>query len=56
MISTRPVATKVNVAMVVTGEGMPRGYEVFAGNTTDVNTVEQIVGTMEKRYGHAHRV
>ena len=42
--------------MVVTRDGMPLGYEVFPGNTTDVNTVEQIVGTMEERYGRANRV
>jgi len=26
---------------------MALGYEVFAGNTADVNTVEHIAGTME---------
>jgi transposase len=35
---------------------MPLGYEVFAGNTTDVTTVEQIVTTMEQRYGKSDRV
>jgi hypothetical protein len=30
---------------------MPLGYEVFAGNRTDVTTVEEIVEQMEKRYG-----
>jgi hypothetical protein len=35
---------------------MPLGYEVFAGNRTDVTTVEEIVGTMERRYGQAQRV
>ncbi len=35
---------------------MPLGYEVFAGNRTDVTTVEEIVGTMETRYGLANRV
>jgi transposase len=29
---------------------------VFAGNRTDVTTVEEIVTTMERRYGHARRV
>jgi transposase len=41
---------------VVTREGMPLGYEVFAGNRTDVTTVEEIVETMETRYGIAQRV
>src|SRR5450432_3858847 len=35
---------------------MPLGYEVFAGNRTDVTMVEVIVGTMERRYGQASRV
>lgn len=32
------------------------GYEVFDGNRTDVTTVQEIVGTMEGRYGKAQRV
>lgn len=52
----RPDCVQVNIAMVVTRDGMPLGYEVFPGNTTDVNTVEEIVGTMEERYGRANRV
>ena len=47
---------QVCIALVVTREGMPLGYEVFAGNRTDVTTVEEIVSTMERRYGHARRV
>ena len=34
---------------------MPLGYEVFAGNRRDVTTVEEIVETMENRYGKANR-
>jgi transposase len=41
---------------VVTHEGIPLGYEVFAGNRHDVTTVEQVVETMESRYGQASRV
>jgi hypothetical protein len=41
---------------VVTREGLPLGYEVFAGNRTDVTTVEDIVGTLEARYGLAQRI
>ncbi len=44
------------MALVVTREGMPLGYELFAGNRTDVTTVEEIVGTMEARYGVAQRI
>ena len=35
---------------------MPIGYEVFAGNRTDVTTVEDIVEAMEARYGLAQRI
>ncbi len=35
---------------------MPLGYEVFAGNRTDVTTLPQIVETMEARYGRADRI
>jgi transposase len=47
---------QVCIALVVTGEGMPLGYEVFAGNRTDVTTVEEVVGQMEARYGLAQRI
>ena len=47
---------QVNIALVVTRDGIPLGYELFEGNRTDVSTVEQIVGTMEERYGKADRV
>jgi transposase len=52
----RPDCVQVNVALVVTREGLPLGYEVFAGNTADVETVEDIVEKMESRYGKAQRV
>ena len=42
---------QVCIGLVVSRCGMPLGYEVFAGNTADVTTVEQIVETMEARYG-----
>jgi len=35
---------------------MPLGYEVFAGNTADVTTVEHIVEIMEQRYGKSDRI
>jgi transposase len=53
---SRPDCKQVCIALVVTREGMPLGYEVFDGNRIDVTTVEQIVSTMEKRYGVANRV
>jgi transposase len=47
---------QVNIALVVTREGMPLGYEVFAGNRVDVTTVQEIVATMEARFGKLNRV
>ena len=52
----RPDCEQVCIALVVSREGMPLGYEVFPGNRTDVTTVEEIVETMEARYGIADRV
>ena len=52
----RPDCKQVCIALVVTRGGIPLGYEVFDGNRVDVTTVEEIVGTMEKRYGKAERV
>jgi len=47
---------QVCIGLVVTKGGMPLGYEVFAGNRSDVTTVEEIVETMEARYGQADRI
>ncbi len=52
----RPDCKQVCIALVVTRQGLPLGYEVFDGNRVDVTTVEEIVGTMEERYGKAQRV
>ena len=45
----RPDCKQVCIGLVVTRDGIPLGYEVFAGNRTDVTTVEEIVETMEAR-------
>ena len=47
---------QVCIALVVSRCGMPLGYELFAGNKADVTTVQEIVTTMEQRYGKADRV
>lgn len=52
----RPDCQQVCLALVVSREGLPLGYEVFAGNRVDVTTVEEIVGSMEKRFGLAKRI
>jgi transposase len=53
---SRPDCLQVCIGLVVTGEGIPLGYEVFAGNRHDSTTVEEIVEVMEKKYGRAQRI
>ena len=53
---SRPDCLQVCIGLVVTEEGIPLGYEVFAGNRHDSTTVEEIVVAMEKKYGRAQRV
>lgn len=47
---------QVLIGLVVTFDGFPLGYEVFAGNVHDSKTVETIVTTMEARHGAVGRV
>ena len=47
---------QVLIALVVTFDGFPLGYEVFAGNTHDSQTVQTIVAAMEARHGALGRV
>ena len=52
----RPDCKQVCIALVVTFDGFPLGYEVFAGNTNDLRTLQTIVATMEARHGVLGRV
>jgi transposase len=52
----RPDCKQVCIAVVVTFDGFPLGYEVFAGNTHDSRTLQTIVTTMEARHGALGRV
>ena len=47
---------QVCIGLVCTPEGLPLSFEVFAGNRADVTTVEEIVTSMETKYGVAERV
>jgi transposase len=53
---SRPDCLQVLIGLVVTDDGMPLGYEVFPGNRNDSKTVEEIVESMERKYGRAQRV
>jgi len=52
----RPDCKQVCIALVVTFDGFPLGYEVFAGNTNDSRTLQTIVAIMEARHGVVGRV
>ena len=49
-------AANVRVENQLEFGGMWLGYEVFDGNRNDVKTWQEIVTTMEKRYGRANRI
>jgi transposase len=52
----RPDCKQVNIALVVSRQGLPLGYEIFAGNRNDATTVEEMVTAIEKKYGKAGRI
>jgi transposase len=52
----RPDCKQVLIGLVVTRDGYPLGYEVFAGNRNDGTTVREIVTRMEARYGREQRI
>jgi transposase len=47
---------QVCIGLVVSREGFPLGYEVFAGNRRDSTTLQEVVKRMEERYGRAGRI
>lgn len=53
---SRPDCKQVCIGLVVSPEGLPLAYEVFAGNRNDVTTVEEIITVMEEKYGKAKRI
>jgi transposase len=53
---SRPDRPQVCIGLVVTEDGFPLGYEVFAGNTHDSTTVQATIEALEKKYGALNRV
>ena len=47
---------QVCIGLVVSRDGFPLGYEVFAGNRRDSTTLREIVQRMEARYGREGRI
>ena len=47
---------QVCIGLVVSRDGFPLGYEVFAGNRRDSTTLREVVTRMEERYGREGRI
>jgi transposase len=47
---------QVCIGLVVTEDGFPLGYEIFAGNTHDSTTVRTMIEALEKKHGTLNRV
>jgi transposase len=47
---------QVCIGLVVTEDGFPLGYEVFAGNRHDSTTVQAMIESLEKKHGSLNRV
>src|SRR6516162_7752871 len=52
----RPDCKQVLIGLVVSRDGYPLGYEVFAGNRNDGTTLREIVTRMEDVYGRQGRI
>ncbi|CAN5259154.1 IS1634 family transposase [soil metagenome] len=52
----RSDCVQVVIALVVTPEGFPLGYEVLAGNTSDKTTLRDFLKKIEAQYGKAERI
>jgi len=52
----RSDCVQVVIALVVTPEGLPLGYEVMAGNTADNTTLRGFLKKIENQHGKAQRI
>jgi hypothetical protein len=52
----RPDCVQVVIALVVTPEGLPLGYEVLPGNTADSKTLRSQLERIERQFGKARRI
>jgi transposase len=51
----RSDCVQVVIALIVTPEGFPLGYEVLPGNTADTTTLPDALARIERHYGKARR-
>jgi Transposase DDE domain len=52
----RSDCVQVVIALIVTPDGFPLGYEVLPGNTADSTTLRDMLRKIEAQYGKANRV
>ena len=52
----RPDCIQVVIGLVITPQGFPLGYEIFAGNTRDTSTLRAFLDRIESQYGKMDRV
>jgi len=52
----RPDCIQVVIGLVITPQGFPLGYEIFAGNTRDTSTLRVFLDRIESQYGKMDRV
>jgi Transposase DDE domain len=52
----RSDCVQVVIALIVTPDGFPLGYEVLPGNTADCTTLRDMLRKIEAQYGKANRV
>jgi transposase len=52
----RSDCVQVVIALIVTPDGFPLGYEVLPGNTADCTTLRDMLRKIETQYGKANRV
>lgn len=52
----RPDCKQLVIALIVTPEGFPLSYEIFAGNRPDRTTLAEMIEAVENQHGRARRV
>ena len=52
----RSDCVQVVIALIVTPQGFPLGYEVLPGNTADCTTLRDMLHKIEAQYGKANRI
>jgi transposase len=51
----RPDCVQIVIALIITPDGLPIGYEVMRGNTSDKTTLADMLGKITTRYGKERR-